>query len=160
MRTEGIASMAKHKRQKSKHQGPRPSRPPELVAQSLGYVLLVDDDPLVVEAGQGMLEFLGYETVERTSSVEALEVFRDAPQRFDLVITDFNMPVMKGDVLAQQLWGIRPDIPIVLCTSSSAVIREKSQIQDFDALLKKPFDIRAMAASIEQALARRATHRM
>ena len=62
---------------------------------------------------QLMLENLGYQVTARTSSIEALEVFRNKPQSFDLVITDMTMPNMTRKDLAKELMGIRPDIPII-----------------------------------------------
>ncbi|MBC8318788.1 MAG: GAF domain-containing protein [Desulfobulbaceae bacterium] len=68
-----------------------------------GYerILLVDDELAIVKSMGRILQSLGYKVTERTSSIEALEVFRVKPQEFDLVITDFTMPNMTGDRLAQ-----------------------------------------------------------
>lgn len=63
-----------------------------------------------------MLESLGYTVETRTSSIEALELFRAQPDKFDLVITDLTMLNMTGDELAKELMAIRPDIPIIICT--------------------------------------------
>jgi len=61
----------------------------------------------------------------RTSSIEALEAFRNNPKGFDLVITDQTMPNMTGKTLAKELMAIRPDIPVILCTGFSEQIDEK-----------------------------------
>ena len=60
-----------------------------------------------------MLERLGYHVTVRTSSVETLEAFRAAPDKFDLVITDTTMPNMTGIQFAKKLIEIRSDIPII-----------------------------------------------
>ena len=73
-------------------------------------VLLVDDEQAIVEIGQMTLGYLGYGVTVRTSSLEALELFRANPDRFDVVITDMTMPNMTGDKLAQELLRIRPKI--------------------------------------------------
>ena len=72
-----------------------------------------------------MLEHLGYQVTVRTSSIEALEVFRHKSDAFDLVITDQTMPNMTGRDLAKEQMSIRPDIPIILCTGFSEQIDEK-----------------------------------
>ncbi len=64
--------------------------------------------------GSRILERLGYRVTVRTSSVEALELFRSKPDDFDLVITDMTMPNMTGDELAMELIAFRPDIPVIL----------------------------------------------
>jgi len=82
-------------------------------------LLLVEDETAVARVGQTLLERLGYEVVVCLISVGALEAFRAAPQRFDLVITDQTMPRMSGDALASALQRIRPDILIILEPASA-----------------------------------------
>jgi len=67
-----------------------------------------------------MLERLGYSVMSTTSSVEALDLFRDGSGQFDLVITDLTMPKMTGEQLAAELTRIRRDIPIIICTDTAA----------------------------------------
>lgn len=84
-----------------------------------GRILLVDDEEDLVYAGEKMLRRLGYEVLASSSSLEALELFRARPESFDLVITDQNMPKMRGVELAREILNIRPRIPILLCTGFS-----------------------------------------
>ena len=63
------------------------------------HILLVDDEKAIIEMEQNMLERLGYKVTSRSSSLEALEAFRAAPDKFDLVISDMAMPNMSGDKL-------------------------------------------------------------
>ena len=98
----------------------------EPLPRGKGRVLLVDDEAMVARVGQEHLERLNYEVVVCLSSVEALEAFRAAPQRFDLIITDQTMPQMTGDALAQALRRIRSDIPIILCTGFSHTMDPES----------------------------------
>jgi signal transduction histidine kinase len=74
-------------------------------------ILLVDDEASVAEMGQRLLTRLGYEVVAYTSSREALDAFRGAPEGFDLLITDHTMPQMTGEALARAVRQIRPDLP-------------------------------------------------
>ena len=87
--------------------------------------LLVDDEEPIVSMEKEMLERLGYQVTARTSSVEALEAFRAAPDKFDLVITDMTMPNMTGVQLSQKLLEISPGIPIIICTGFSEQINEQ-----------------------------------
>jgi CheY-like chemotaxis protein len=85
--------------------------------------------------------------------VEALEVFRAAPQRFDLVITDQTMPRMTGDALSRAVRRIRPDIPIVLCTGFSHMIdAERAKALGINAWLAKPWEAREFARTIQKVL--------
>ena len=87
-------------------------------------VLLIDDEPPLVNMVSQILERLGYCVTKRTSSIEALALFQEKPEAFDLVITDMTMPIMTGDALAAEMMKIRPDIPVILCTGYSKTISE------------------------------------
>jgi PAS domain S-box-containing protein len=122
-----------------------------------GVILFVDDEEAIVRVGQRMLERLGYQAVVCTSSLAALETFRQTPQHFDLVITDQTMPHLTGEALACELRRIRPDIPIMLCTGFSHTIdAEKAQAQGIDAFLMKPLVARDLGLAIQHVLAQRA----
>ncbi|MBW2154465.1 MAG: response regulator, partial [Deltaproteobacteria bacterium] len=79
-------------------------------------ILVVDDEKPMVDTLTQMLDRLGYKVTARTSSIEALEAFRVKSEEFDLIITDQTMPNMTGEHLAQEILGIRPDVPVILCT--------------------------------------------
>ncbi len=116
-------------------------------------ILFVDDEQALVDIGRQMLEHLGYKLVTRTSSVEALELFRAEPDAFDLVITDMTMPNMTGEKLAKAMMKIRPDIPIILCTGFSERITEKNAEEiGIKKLAMKPLVMLDLAKSIRTAL--------
>jgi len=116
-------------------------------------ILIVDDEPTVIEVVQGMLTVLGYRISARTSSIEALELFRAKPNHFDLVITDMTMPNMTGDKLTVELRKINPAIPIILCTGFSEFItEEKAKSLGIRALLLKPLVMTDLAQAVRRAL--------
>lgn len=128
-----------------------PAPPP--IPEGKGCILFVDDEEDLVQLGREMLEPLGYRIVAQTSSYEALKIFRAAPERFDLVITDQTMPKMAGAMLAQELRRIRPDIPIILCTGFSHNIdAEKAKDLGIDAFLIKPIEVHEWAFTIRRLL--------
>ncbi|RJP85869.1 MAG: PAS domain S-box protein [Desulfobacteraceae bacterium] len=116
-------------------------------------ILYVDDDPLLVEIGEQMLEYLGYQVTSSTSSVEALALFRSDPGRFDLVITDMTMPRMNGGTLARELIAVKSDIPIILNTGYSDQIDEETAGEiGIKAYLLKPLTMSDLAEAIRKAL--------
>ena len=116
-------------------------------------ILFVDDEKAMVDAIQPMIERLGYKVTARTSSIEALEAFRANPDRFDLVITDFNMPNMTGMELAKELIKLRSDILIVLCTGYSEHINEdKAKGSGIHAFVMKPVALGEIAKKIREVL--------
>jgi CheY-like chemotaxis protein len=100
-----------------------------------------------------MLERLGYEVTTRTSSIEALELFRAKPDQFDLVITDMTMPHMTGDKLAQKIMKVRPDIPIIICTGYSERITEgTAKGMGIKAFAMKPIVLSDLAKTVREVL--------
>ena len=86
----------------------------------------MDDELPITKIADQLLEKLGYAVTTRTSSVEALELFKKKPNDFDLVITDMTMPNLTGDKLAVELIKIRCAIPVILCTGHSKKISDDS----------------------------------
>jgi len=116
-------------------------------------LLFVDDEKGAVDAIQPMLENLGYNVTARTSSIEALEVFRNKAYEFDLVITDMTMPNMTGKELAGELMSIRSDIPVILCTGFSEQIDEdRAKEMGIRAFVMKPIVMNEIANTIRQVL--------
>ena len=117
------------------------------------HILLVDDESVLIEVGQKMLEMLGYKVTPCNDSLEALSIFRQAPDAIDLVLTDMTMPNMTGDKLACALMQIRPDIPVILCTGYSKKInREKALDIGIEAFLYKPIVGLELAQTVRKVL--------
>ena len=102
------------------------AREAEIIPDGTEHILYIDDELPLARMGGRILKGLGYAVTTRTSSVEALELFRAKPDEFDLVITDMTMPNMTGDQLAAELMKIRFDIPIILCTGYSKKISART----------------------------------
>jgi PAS domain S-box-containing protein len=116
-------------------------------------VLFVDDEKPMVELGKGMLERLGYKVMTKTNSFEALDLFRNRPDAFDLVVTDMTMPGMTGDDLARELLKIRADLPVILCTGySERITAESAKELGIRGILMKPFSMREMGDAMRCAL--------
>jgi len=116
-------------------------------------ILFVDDEAQIVRMSQQILEGLGYHVTARTSSIETLEAFRAAPDKFDLVITDTTMPNMTGVELARKLMEIRPDIPIIICTGfSEKISADKAKAMGIRGFVMKPVAKSEIAKKIREVL--------
>jgi signal transduction histidine kinase/ActR/RegA family two-component response regulator len=116
-------------------------------------ILFVDDEPAIANLGKQLLRHLGYRVTSLTDPVAALALFKDHPDRFDLVITDLTMPGMKGDRLAGELIKIRPDIRVILCSGFSVQLSEdEAEAAGIKAFVEKPFLKQDLAAVIQQVL--------
>ena len=116
-------------------------------------ILFVDDEPFQVDLGREVLSRLGYAVETETDSLLALECFRDAPQAFDLVMTDMTMPGLTGDELGQAILSIRPDIPVILCTGYSERITEsQAEAMGFGGFAMKPMVVGQIARLVRSVL--------
>ncbi len=133
---------------------------PTIVEESPGAgsgetIMLVDDETALVRLGEEMMAELGYEPVGFASSVAALESFRDAPDRFDAVLSDEAMPGLTGSELAEEIHRIRPDIPIVLMSGfTSAALATRARDAGVIEVLAKPLVARDIARCLANALRR------
>jgi PAS domain S-box-containing protein len=116
-------------------------------------ILLVDDEESLALLGKKNLESLGYRVIPVTSSLVAMQRFRDNPRDFDLVITDQAMPHLAGENLARKILEIRPDMPVILCTGHSSVNNEElAKSLGIKAFLLKPIAKKKLAESVRMVL--------
>ncbi|WP_156655643.1 response regulator, partial [Methylobacterium platani] len=108
-------------------------------------VLVVDDDPLVLENSAAMLEDLGHRVIEARSGQEALALARRA-RTLDLVLTDHAMPEMTGLQLAERLAAERPGLKVILATGYADLGADGAARLP---RLAKPYDQAALARMIE-----------
>jgi two-component system cell cycle sensor histidine kinase/response regulator CckA len=119
-------------------------------------ILLVEDDAYLAEAEKKLLNELGYEVTAMTSSVEAFEIFQKLPDRFDLIITDYLMPRMRGDQFIQKIRTINTTIPIILCTGytgyNKVVTQQKARSLQIGEIMNKPIELGRIAKSIRRLI--------
>jgi CheY-like chemotaxis protein len=77
-------------------------------------VLVVDDEPRLAALMARVLRSRGYEVTPFTSPAEALEHVVKAPESFDVLATDYNMPSMSGLELLAKVHPLRPDTPFIV----------------------------------------------
>ncbi len=101
-------------------------------------ILVVDDEPYVCDAVRMMLAFDGHQVETAGSGKDALALY--AREKFDLVITDYAMPGMKGDELAIAIKSLSPDQPVVLITAYAEMLRsDETPLTGVDFIVSKPF---------------------
>ena len=125
----------------------------EPVVSGTERILFIDDETAIVDMVKQMLESLGYQVTTRTSSIEALELFKAKANSFDLVITDMTMPNMSGDKLAGELMRVKPEIPVILCSGYSArTSQDQAMAMGIRAFVPKPILRSEIAATIRKVL--------
>lgn len=118
-------------------------------------ILLVEDQDSVRDMMLKMLSRLGYETQSCTSGLEALDILRENPGEFDLVITDENMPKMTGTELVHQVHFDFPDIPFIMLTGYAQQQLEEiaKDHPAIKAILKKPLSKEIISQQVSSVLA-------
>ena len=112
-------------------------------------ILVVDDEPMIGDLVEGMLASVGYYVKQANCGAKALEMFLAG--QFDLVITDYLMPEMRGDELSAAIKAHVPELPVVMITGMCDTLEEH---QCVDSLLAKPFTREALLSAIDGVLGR------
>jgi CheY-like chemotaxis protein len=103
------------------------------------HVLYLDDDEALVSLVSRMLERQGYRVSGHTLAQAALDAVRADPGGFDLVLSDYNMPVMSGLDVARELSRIRPDLPVAVISGYiTDELREEAPRSGVRHLIYKP----------------------
>ena len=116
-------------------------------------VLLVEDEPRLLNISKVILEQLGCQVLAASSTAEAIKFAEDDLLTIDLLITDVVMPEMNGRELASYIMQIRPTIRCLFMSGYTAdIIAHKGVLDMGINFIQKPFSIQAMAAKIREVM--------
>ena len=124
-----------------------------IVPVSAMSILVVDDQPLVLETIEMLLAFDGHKVEAASDGESALKKF--ALQDFDIVFTDQSMPKMSGEVLAMTIKKQSPQQIIVMVTGSTEP-QEDGEEPYIDFMLQKPFYQNALREIVQKAILKKA----
>jgi CheY-like chemotaxis protein len=112
-------------------------------------ILVVDDEPFVCDAVRMMLAFDGHEVQIANSGEQALGLFEKG--KFDVIITDFAMPTMKGDELAAAIKARDPKQPVIMITAYAEMLQATGNpLTGVDHVISKPFLLENLRAAISK----------
>jgi len=112
-------------------------------------ILIVDDSPAVTDILSQLCEFLGHDVLCAEDGRQGLSVIR-AETDIDMVFTDYKMPIMDGVEMAKRIKAKHPNLPVVLITGSVGVADSELELGGFDAVVQKPFELKAIGESIDR----------
>jgi PAS domain S-box-containing protein len=116
-------------------------------------VLFVDDEPAINKVAKYTLEKLGYRVTCFDSSSAALTAFSNSPDDFDIIVTDYTMPIYTGFELASAIKTIRSDIPIIITSGYNEVFDHKRPEEfGISDVIKKPFNKELLGGTIRKYL--------
>jgi CheY-like chemotaxis protein len=116
-------------------------------------ILLVDDDPLILDVGEAMLASLGYQVIVARGGEEAVARYGDHRDGIQLVILDMIMPDMGGGKTFDRLKQIDPDIKVLL-SSGYSINGQATEIlsRGCNGFIQKPFDLRGLSDKVRAIL--------
>ncbi len=118
----------------------------------MAKVLVVDDDPVILDVCADLLESEGYAVALAANGQQAInQLGAEAP---DVVLMDIMMPVLNGVEACRRIKADphTADIPVVLMSARTNLNRQNQELDTADALVAKPFDIDYLLNTIQELL--------
>ena len=129
---------------------------PDKLVAGKGTVLLVDDEEMVLEAGEVLLNHLGYEVLLAENGQEALDLYKKHRDKIDLVLLDMVMPVMGGGEAFDRIKEINTNVKVLLSSGYSLEGEAKEILKrGCDAFIQKPFKMEQLSHKIQELLHKR-----
>jgi CheY-like chemotaxis protein len=117
------------------------------------HILLIDDNMTDLRCIYQLLVHFGYNVTSTNDPHKALNLFREEPDKFYMIITDQFMPGLKGHELVTHVHQIRENIPVILCSGSEEALQElQEQRKDIQSFLPKPFSRSELAEAIQNVI--------
>lgn len=114
-------------------------------------ILVAEDNKVIQDLVSRFLKQVGFVVVTAENGIEALAVFEES--YFDLVLTDYKMPIMDGFCLAGHVKERSPRTPVILLTGSDKVnVLQKMKTGPVDSVVFKPFKLEDLQRTIQGAL--------
>jgi CheY-like chemotaxis protein len=116
-------------------------------------LMVVDDDPALVELAEELLAELGYEPIGYTDPQAALDALRSEPGRYDALLTDEVMPRMTGTHLTEALRAFAPRLPVLLVSGyGGPQLAARAAAVGVTRVLAKPLQRAELAQALDQLL--------
>ncbi|RII28333.1 MAG: two-component system response regulator [Geobacter sp.] len=122
-----------------------------MVVRDAGSVMVVDDDPLLLETASLLLSSHGFAVFSYLDGRKALEAFRKTPT--DVVLTDVNMPIVNGFRLLETIRTFDTETPVILITGNAEfdIAVQAIKLQAFEFIVK-PFSGPGLISVVERGI--------
>jgi len=116
-------------------------------------ILLVEDDPGILEMTSEMLTRLDYQVLKASNPIEAINLARERDGGIDLILTDVVMPEMNGRDLAKSILALYPDIKHLYMSGYTANVIESHGVLDAGIqFIQKPFTLHDLATKVREVV--------
>lgn len=118
-----------------------------------GTILVAEDEVQVMMIAKTMLEHLGFNVIEATDGMEALDLYLKNAADIKLVLTDVGMPAMDGYELFHALKRVSPGLPIIISSGfGDMLVTSRIPREDMAALVSKPYSFEQLRNALKSAL--------
>ena len=119
------------------------------------HILIVDDEAFLLKMYEDGLTKLGYRVTTCAHPSDALKLFQERPDDFDVVISDYAMPEMNGIELSREMFAMHPGIAIIICSGVIKLLEGLKNEQPWIAdVISKPARLNKIVAAVRKALDR------
>jgi signal transduction histidine kinase/CheY-like chemotaxis protein len=116
-------------------------------------ILLVEDEPMIMEIAVSMLEEFGYRVIPASAPADAIRIANEYPEKIDLLLTDVVMPVMNGRELSAEILSIRESLKVLFISGYTAnVIAQHGVLDEGVHFIHKPFTMNDLAQKVRETL--------
>ena len=121
-------------------------------AKSLKQVLAIDDEPEVLDVVQRCLEAGGFQVLTASDPKKGLELYEKDHQEIGLVLLDYLMPVMMGDLVFECLQRVNPDVRVILLTGCEDQVAHRMFESGLRGFIQKPFYMEDLVKRVREEL--------
>ena len=114
-------------------------------------VLIVEDDPTVLETCKAVLDFYGFEFLAASNGIEGLEIYRQRHNEIGLVLSDVSMPFMNGIQMIRDIFAIHSDSNIILMSGNLPELSPDDRAK-LCSILPKPFTPKQLVEAVKSGL--------
>ncbi len=118
-----------------------------------GTILLIEDEPFVMEVGLSLMEQMGYRSLSAKNGEEAIHIVKTFDGSIDLALLDMGLPDIPGEILYFHLKEFRPDLKVIVC-SGYTVDGPAQKVLDAGGLdfIQKPFSLSLLSQVLSKHL--------
>ena len=118
-----------------------------------GTLLVVDDDPGVLELMTSLLQRCGFTVLTARDGQSALETFRRLADEIRMVVLDFGLPDTDGEALLHAMRQVRSELRAILCSGClTDDVFDRTSKEDWSAIIEKPFGLIPFLQTVRKLL--------
>ncbi len=123
------------------------------LAKQSANILIIEDEETIANLQSELLQTKGFKTTVFSDTHEALKRFKATPDKFDCVVIDESMPSLSGIEFSKQALQLRPETPIILCSTNAQVYKQDTLAElGIRGQLQKPFSSEQLIDAIHHCL--------